>query len=144
MSSNIDELFFRLATTYGAAWDRSLGGSQIADVKTLWLHELSGFTTGDVKWALDNLPEHCPNIIKFKNLCREAPRKQELALPPPVKANPEIVAANIAKVSGVMQAIGVRREDPKEWMRRIVRRFEAGEKITPTIMNMVRDGLKEQ
>ena len=43
----IDRLFQRLAATYGAAWDRSLGQAPIADVKTAWAHEMQAALGGD-------------------------------------------------------------------------------------------------
>lgn len=138
-AKTIDHLFDKLAIVYGAAWSKSLGVSQIADVKTVWGYELSRFTREDVVWALDNLPEHCPNVIKFKNLCREAPRAETLQLTAPSKANAEVIAASIAKQTGLMQAMSGGRRDWKEWAPRIIRRLEAGEKISPTIVKMARE-----
>ena len=51
----LDRLFSRLAATYGAAWERSLGSTPLADVKTAWSHELSGFSgsLNRIAWADD-------------------------------------------------------------------------------------------
>jgi hypothetical protein len=88
----IDRLFHRLAATYGAEWDRSLGATPISDTKSVWAHELSGFSGNlqPIAWALENLPERCPNAIQFKNLCRQAPAPATEMLPSP-KADPAIV-----------------------------------------------------
>ncbi len=32
---------------------------------------------GRVAWALENLPERCPNVIEFRNLCRQAPAEMK-------------------------------------------------------------------
>jgi hypothetical protein len=117
----IDQLFKRLATTYGAAWERSIGQSPIADVKTTWAHELAGFlqnraTMQAIAWALDNLPEKCPNVIEFKHLCRRAPAPETPRLPEP-KADAQRVAAELAKLAPMAQQIGqqVERKDCKSW-----------------------------
>lgn len=138
-AKTIDHLFDKLAAVYGAAWDRSLGNAQIADVKTVWGHELSRFQREDVVWALENLPENCPNVIKFKNLCREAPRAEVLQLAPPPKANADVIAASIAQQTGIARAMAASRIDPKAWAPAILKRFAAGEKISPTVVKMARD-----
>lgn len=138
-AKTIDHLFDKMLAVYGAAWDRHMGSAQIADVKTVWGHELSRFTREDIVWALDNLPENCPNVIKFKNLCREAPRAEVLQLAPPAKANAEVIAASIAKQTGLAQAMTASRIDPKAWAPRIIRRLENGECISPTVVKMARE-----
>ena len=81
----IDRLFSRLNAVYGAAWDRQMGNAPLADVKSVWGHELAGFSDklGMLAWALDNLPERCPNVIEFKHLARRAPVPETARLPEP-------------------------------------------------------------
>ena len=87
----LDRLFARLAATYGAAWERSLGSTPLADVKTAWSHELSGFagSLNRIAWALENLPPKCPNVIEFKALCRQAPAPDGLCRPDPPPRTPD-------------------------------------------------------
>lgn len=151
----IDKLFERLGATYGATWDRSLGKTPLVDVKTIWAHELSYYLSSkqamkSIAWALENLTEKCPNVIEFKNLCRQAPAQEVPRLPEP-KADPERLKAEIAKINvkpaqeTVGEVNGVKYEiknDGRDWARKILARKEAGEKISPTVLQMAKDGLK--
>lgn len=136
----IDRLFARLAATYGAAWDRSLGSAPLSDVKTAWGHELSGFSERlqDIAWALENLPERCPNVIEFKALCRRAPAPEipRLVSPP---ADPERVRAELEKLEPLRMREHV--VDGKAWARSLVARAEAGERIRPISLRFAREAL---
>lgn len=133
MTKAMERLFDRLAATYGAGWERSLGGSPIADVKTIWAHELSGFETRlyCVAWALENLPERAPNVIEFRNLCRRAPFHDESpALLPEPKADPARVAAELAKLSSLRATVTGNGKDMKAWAYRLKARDDQGEKLS--------------
>jgi hypothetical protein len=141
----IDRLFQRMAATYGAAWDRSLGQTPLADVKTAWAHELQGFGSRleSVAWALENLPERCPNVIEFRNLCRKAPEPERPKLPDP-PANPQRLRAELAKLQPIIDA--ARRAvtvDRLAWARRIVARREAGERIAMGTFNIAAEALRK-
>jgi len=141
----VDRIFKRLATTYGAAWDRSIGQSPIVDVKTTWAHELAGFLQNraamqSIAWALENLPEKYPNVIEFKNLCRRAPAAEVPKLPEP-KADAQRVAAELAKLAPIAAQIGeqAERKDCKAWARDILANPRLS---TPTAVNMARNALR--
>ncbi len=143
-SDVVEYVFKRLAATYGAAWDRSLGQSPIADVMTVWGHQLQQFTGSDaakkmVVWALDNLPDRAPNVLEFKALCRRAPSSIPLALPEPA-ADPERVAQELAKLTGMVKPLPAP-IGHKDWARRIVTRKDVGDRINPTSLRMARDAL---
>lgn len=124
----IDRIFARLAATYGASWDRSLGQAPLSDVKTAWTHELQGFGRNlqCVAWALENLPEKCPNLIEFRNLCRKAPEPELPKLPEPA-ANPERLKAELAKLAPILdRAKEVNSDDRLSWARAIVSRRQQG------------------
>lgn len=124
----VDRLFKRLAATYGAAWDRSMGTAPLADVKTVWGHALAGFAGEKmhcIAWALEHLPERCPNVLEFRNLCRQAPLPEQERLPAP-KADPAKAQQVLAKVRAV--GAGVQAADPKAWAHRIMGRVDAGDK----------------
>lgn len=128
----IDRLFARLNATYGAAWDRALGSVPVADAKAAWAHELGGFAgrLQDVAWALEHLPERCPNVIEFRNLCRLAPAAEVAQLPAP-PANPERIRAELAKLGPVARqslAVGGGAAN-RAWARRILERVAAGEHV---------------
>lgn len=140
----IDKLFKRLGLTYGAAWDRSMGQAPIKDVKTTWMYELDGFlksreTLLALTWALENLPERCPNVIEFKNLCRRAPSVEPLQLEAP-KADPERVKTELAKLAPARTA--TRNVDHgRDWARAIMRRHEAGDPVTPISLRFAGEAL---
>ena len=137
MIKAIDRLFHRLSATYGADWDRSLGQTPIADAKTVWAHELSVFKNSlhRIAWALENLPDRCPNVIAFKSLCKQAPAPQEIALPAP-KADPDRIAAELAKLAPLRQRTTEHaRIDHKAWAKTLQARHAAGDRLN---MNQIR------
>jgi len=143
----IDRLFERLALTYGGAWQNSFGAAPIMDVKSMWHHELSSFlqnkeTMKRIVWALDNLPERVPNVIQFKNLCRMAPAPEVLMLPEP-PANPERVAAELAKMAPLLVE-RTESVDPKAWAKRLRFRHLAGERMRSIQIQMYKQALKEE
>lgn len=141
----VDRLFQRMAATYGASWDRSLGQAPITDVKTAWAHELAGFGARltDIAWALENLPERCPNVIEFRNLARRAPVADVPRLPEP-KADPERVKAEIARLAPILADV---RKAPEQfdrlgWAKRILARAEGGERIALGTLNIAKEALR--
>lgn len=138
----VDRLFTRLHATYGAGWDRQMGAAPVSYVKTAWAHELAGFAARlqDVAWALEHLPERCPNVIEFRNLCRQAPRPAEVQLDAP-KADPERVRAELAKLSD-LRARPASVAGSREWARRILARAGQGERISPTVQRFAREALR--
>lgn len=136
----IERIFKRLSATYGASWDRSLGAAPLADVKTAWSHELSGFENRleDVAWALDNLPEKCPNVIEFKKLCRAAPLTEAPRLEAP-KADPERLKEELSKLGHIVKAP---RPGDKDWARVILKAHESGEKVSPIRLRFAREALR--
>lgn len=139
----IDRLFERLALTYGNLWTHSLGGTPVEEVKQFWEQELAGFFKTKeammaIVYALDHLPEKTPNIIQFKNLCYQAPKMANLALPP-VPANPEKVKAEISKIQTFNMGPGV---DAKAWAHRILNEVKSGKKRPVAVVQMARDALE--
>jgi hypothetical protein len=143
----IDRLFTRLGATYGAQWDKALGSAPLGDVKTLWAHELSAYAGSlhRIAWALENLPPRCPNVIEFKQLCRQAPAPEAPALPEP-KADPERLKRELAKLSDMKATITATpsKVDHKAWAKRILARYTAGERINPTSLRFAREALRSE
>jgi hypothetical protein len=142
MTQPIDRLFERLSLTYGIAWDKSLGSAPLNEIKSFWMHELSGFMQSKesmmaISWALGNLPERPPNLVQFKNLCYQAPAVQKPQLPAP-PADPERVKQEMAKLAPLKMGPGV---DPKAWARRILDEYAAGRKKPVAVVQMARDAL---
>jgi hypothetical protein len=139
----IDRLFERLGATYGAAWTRQWVDIPINDVKTAWAHELQGYASNlqPIAWALENLPERCPNVIEFRNLCRHAPAPEVPRLPEP-KVDPERLKQELAKLSSIRASVAPGSNDGREWARRIIGRLEAGERINPATLKCAKDALR--
>lgn len=139
----IDRVFNRLSATYGAEWDRQNGQAPQSDVKTVWEHELSGFMQSraammSIAWALENLPERCPNVIQFRNLCRAAPAADVPKLPEP-KADPARLAAELAKLAPLREKLAaVPAKDCKQWARDILANTSGR---TPTVIQMANRAL---
>ena len=141
----IDRLFTRLGATYGAQWDKSLGSAPLGDVKTLWAHELSTYANSlhRIAWALENLPPRCPNVIEFKQLCRQAPAPEATALPEP-KADPDRLKRELAKLADIKKAVVADKVDHKAWAKKIMFRYKAGERINPTSLRFAREALRHE
>lgn len=140
----IDRLFERLGATYGASWTRQWETVPMNDVKSAWSHELSvyGNRLEVLAWALEHLPERCPNAIEFKNLCRMAPAPEAPKLPEP-KADPERLKQELAKLGQVRaKAKASMGMDHKDWARRIMGRFDAGDRLNPTTLRLAREALR--
>lgn len=141
----IDRLFDRLAATYTTAWVRQFEAVPMSEVKTAWAHELSVFggRLEALAWALDNLPPRCPNVIEFKQLCRQAPLPPEKQLPAP-KADPERVASELSKLRYVLKAAAPAEHaiDPKGWAKAILAREAAGERLNPTTLRFAKEALR--
>jgi hypothetical protein len=141
----IDRLFTRLGATYGSQWDKSLGSAPLSDVKTLWAHELSSYANSlhRIAWALENLPPRCPNVIEFKQLCRQAPAPEATALPEP-KADPDRLKRELSKLADMKKAVVADKVDHKAWAKKIMFRYKAGERINPTSLRFAREALRHE
>lgn len=138
----VDRLFERLGATYGEQWNRQWVNIPIGDVKSAWAHELSGFAgqLEAIAWGLENLPERCPNVIEFRNLCRRAPALDLPRLPEP-KANPERLKQELAKLVTIRTQVERTAVDHKAWAKRLIARHEVGEKLRPVSLRFAKEAL---
>jgi hypothetical protein len=144
MTQPIDRLFERLSMSYGNAWDNSIGTAPLNEIKSFWMHELSGFMKSKesmmaISWALNHLPERPPNLVQFKNLCYQAPAVEipQLSAPP---ADPARVSKELAKLATLR--IGEQQVDPKNWARKILGDYAAGIKKSQASIEMARNALE--
>lgn len=137
MGDVIDRLFTRLAASYGAEWTRQWAKVPMNDVKTAWSYELGGYIShlSAIAYALDNLPERCPSLIAFRNICRAAPGRVVPMIESP-KADPERIAAALATL-----APATPRTDGHEWARRIIARHKQGDKLMPYSLNLAQSAM---
>ena len=142
-SKAIDRLFERLSATYGREWFDKWAGLEPQAVKALWGHELAPFADrlDAIAWALENLPERCPNAIQFRALCRQAPAPQVHALLPP-RADPERVARELAKLAPAVTRTDRPAGDHKRWARDILQRAASGRSsVSYAALSMARRAL---
>jgi hypothetical protein len=142
----VDRLFERMALTYGKQFADMYSNVDPSSVKTLWAYELAAYENSlhRIAWALENLPPRCPNVIEFKQLCRQAPAPEAPALPEP-KADPERLKQELSKLGDLKAKLATdSRVDHKAWAKRIMARHASKERINPTSLRFAREALKGQ
>ena len=129
----IDRLFDRLTVTYGAQFMNFYAGQTTATVKASWAHVLAGFAgrLDAIAWALEMLPDRCPNVIEFRKLCRSAP-SADLPRLPDAAADPERVAAETALLGGVKKRILGNAGSGQQWAKDLQGRVDRRE-VMPTL-----------
>ena len=142
----LERLFQRLTATYGSEFINKWDKVPMNDVKAAWSHELAAYANNlnAIGWALESLPDKCPNLIEFKNLCKQAPRPQNEALNAP-KADPNVVDAELAKIAqSVFKSFAnsIDKVDHKRWAKRLKERHGAGEKLSPYQIRMYSEALE--
>ena len=117
----VEKIFARLQGIYGREFTGQYSTGMVNGIdpglenaKATWAEELGSF----VKWpeaiayALEHLPERVPNCIKFKELCRMAPRPEPVQIE--YKISDEQMAINRAKVKKMMEELREKMAMPKE------------------------------
>ncbi len=138
----VDRLFDKLTLTYGQSFLRRWADIDLNAVKSDWAHELAGFERHPkaIAWALENLPPSTPpTVLEFRALARKAPEDQVPRLEYSA-AGRERVAAELAKL-GHVQRRPARIVANKEWAHAVIRRHEAGERVTRTVLKMAKDAI---
>jgi hypothetical protein len=118
----IDRIFDKLTMTYGQQFLRRWQDIDINAVKSDWAHELAGFAQHPraIAWALQNIPaDKPPTVLEFRAIARKAPAEDVPQLESP-KADPERVAAELAKLAPLASRRVARGGGNKDWARRIV------------------------
>ena len=130
----VERLFDRLSMTYGTEFKNKWNGIPLNEVKSSWSHELGIFADNlnAIGWALQNLPDRCPNLIEFKSLCKQAPRPTTIALDA-AKAPVEVVDKVLAEIA--LKAFKAPKDDNgnvdhKRWAKKLKLRHENGEKLS--------------
>lgn len=139
----IDRIFSKLTVAYGRDFLSRWEGVSMADVKTDWAHELSGFVNCPeaIAWALAHLPDgKPPTVMQFRALANSMPRQENIPLPPPAPSA-EKLAKELGKMVSLQHAIKNTTVDQKEWARRIIARHDGGEKIKPVSLRFAREAL---
>lgn len=96
----IDDVFSKLALTYGRDFVAQYEGLDLALVKANWAYELGGFENHPhaLASALQCLPaERPPNVLQFRALCRRMPPQSAPVLSAP-QCSPEVKAAGLVAI----------------------------------------------
>ena len=138
----VERLFEKLQLTYGTEFTNKWGELNSMDLMTNWAFELAQFSDNlnAIGWALQNLPDRCPNLIEFKNLCKQAPRPVTIALDSP-KAPVEVIDREISKMFAGLIKKPTDAGDHKRWARRLKERHEKGEHLSPYQINCYKTAL---
>ena len=138
----VERLFEKLQLTYGTEFTNKWGELNSMDLMTNWAFELAQFAENlnAIGWALQNLPDRCPNLIEFKNLCKQAPRPITVALDAP-KAPVEVIDREISKMLAGLIKKPTDAGDHKRWARRLKERHEKGEHLSPYQINCYKTAL---
>ena len=97
----IEDVFAKLALTYGRDFVAQYEGLDLALVKANWAQELAGFDPHPqaLALALHHLPaDRPPNVLQFRALCRRMPLPPPQALAKP-DSDPAIKAAGLAAIA---------------------------------------------
>lgn len=140
----VDRIFDKLTLVYGQAFLRRWADIDLNAVKSDWAHELAGFEHHPkaIAWALQNLPtDKPPTVLDFKFLARRAPPDELPRLEAP-KADPERVAAELAKLVPIVEK--PKEGDGRGWARAILGRYKGGAKIAPATLRMVKQALENR
>lgn len=151
----VDRIFEKLTLVYGQTFLARWRDVDLNAVKSDWAHELAGFAPRDgeasagsagaaaIAYALANLdPATPPTVLQFRALARRAPAPELPRLPEP-KADPDRVAAELAKLAHVKTGMpsAASMVDHKAWAKRILADVQAGVRRNPTSVRMTKDAL---
>lgn len=144
----IDRLFDRLTAVYGREFSGKFDGVTVDAVKAAWGHELRGFERNfdAVAWALDNLPERCPNAMQFKALCRRAPcldRPDALPGASGMVRGPTVAEREtLRRLMAEVKTGGFFPRPSRAWAYRLLDRHYSGEhRATPAALAMAEDAI---
>lgn len=136
----VNKIFDKMTLTYGQAFLRRWQDIDLNAVKSDWAHELAGFAQQpqSIAYGLQNLPaDKPPTVLEFRALCRRSPMPEV----PRIEQSPagrERIASELAKLVPVISRAPA---GSRDWARRLIGRYEAGEKLTRAQIEMARGAL---
>ncbi len=113
-SSWVERIFARLTGVYGREFTGQFSSGMVDGVdvglenaKQVWAEELGMFADHPdaLRYGLANLPEKVPNCIRFREVCKNAPRPQYFKLEH--KPTPEERAASRERIREIMAKLRV-------------------------------------
>ncbi len=111
-SAWVEKIFARMQGVYGREFTGQFStgivngiDAGLENAKIVWADELAGFAKWPeaIGYALEHLPERVPNCIKFKELCRNAPRPEPMKLEH--KLTEEQMAVNKKRIKEIIDGL---------------------------------------
>lgn len=110
----IEKIWLAMRATYGAHFDRQWEcpegvdpAQHVGEMRGMWGKQLAVYAQRPeaIKYALENLPPHPPNLVEFRRLCSTcpAPAGHPLGLPAPPRAVPERFRNALAQLAVPLQ-----------------------------------------
>jgi hypothetical protein len=140
----VDKIFEKLTLVYGQQFLARWRDVDLELVKSDWARELGGFEQKPeaIAYALQNLDaEKPPTVLVFRAIALRSPAAVLARLPEPA-ANPERMAAELAKFASIRQAGASSGYDHKAWARRLKAGHEAGDKLSAFQVQCYREALR--
>lgn len=139
----VDLIFTKLALVYGRRFWEQYPGLDPEVVRGNWAHDLDGMTGPAIQHALSNLPKDWPpNVLQFKDLCRQMRRPDYAKLPPPTHAVPCPPGLR-ERFKAAVQGMREGPDDRLRWARVLRAREQRGDRLTPAQRNAWRAVLPE-
>ncbi len=149
----VERIFQRMQGLYGSLWvDRWRSGETVErngrqfdrgllNAKATWAQELGGFSGQHerIARALESCRHRSmpPTLPEFLDLCRQQVAEQTLSLPPPTQ-DAERRQRNIEQAT----AVKIGGDVGKDWARKILDRYESGERMTPIQVAYAKEALE--
>ena len=140
----VDKIFEKLTLTYGQQFLARWRDVDLELVKMDWARELGGFEQKPeaIAYALQNLDDDKPpTVLVFRTIALRSPAAVQARLPEPA-ADPERMAAELAKFASIRAAANNSGYDHKAWARRLKARHEAGDKLSSYQVQCYREALR--
>jgi hypothetical protein len=140
----VDKIFERLTLVYGQQFLARWRDVDLELVKQDWAQELGGFEQKPeaIAYALQNLDaEKPPTVLVFRAIALRSPAAVLARLPEPA-ANPDRMAAELAKFASIRANANRSSYDHKAWARRLKARHEAGDKLSAFQVQCYREALR--
>jgi hypothetical protein len=97
-----------MSAIYGSQFSSKWGSENMEEVLNVWADELRNFRDhpGAIKYALEHLPlDHPPNLLQFKEICREGIKHEPKPLAIEEKITPEKMAKNRERVKEILSTL---------------------------------------
>lgn len=112
----IERIFARMSAMYGRLFAEMWAGTDLEEVRDVWVDDLSPFCGAQIAWAMEqckgrDLP---PTLPMFRSLCQQAPRPEAVSLPAP-QVPRDVAQARAQELRNAAEQIATRAFDGLAW-----------------------------